>query len=359
MTIKHTTLLVDRKRVKKNIKMMGEKASHYGLAFRPHFKTHQSRTIGRWFRKEGVTGITVSSIKMAQYFADDGWDDITIAIPPNILAVDELNILAQKVRLTTLVDNQETVRWLTSGVPAGINILIEIDAGSQRTGIPVKDLDSVSKIIDDTSKAPNLNFKGFYSHFGHTYSCNDRGEIIKVFDKSRDAINELREILDQSKSELHVGDTPGCSLSEDFSGITALTAGNFVFYDLMQQNIGSCSHDQIGIVMACPVISKSSLRKEIIVHGGAVHFSKDNVNTNGQPNFGGLVQLNNDGIGSPIKGAHLSALSQEHGRVRVSDELYAQISIGDVLGILPIHSCLTADCMGGYVDFEGNSIDHL
>ena len=39
-----------------NIQAMAEKARRNKLIFRPHFKTHQSTTVGAWFKEAGVTG---------------------------------------------------------------------------------------------------------------------------------------------------------------------------------------------------------------------------------------------------------------------------------------------------------------
>ena len=54
----------------------------------------------------------------------------------------------------------------------------------------------------------------------------------------------------------------------------------------------------------------------------------------------------------------MSSISQEHGLVRASDELLSKVKVGDVLGILPIHSCMTADCMKGYLTINGDVVDH-
>jgi D-serine deaminase-like pyridoxal phosphate-dependent protein len=34
------------------------------------------------------------------------------------------------------------------------------------------------------------------------------------------------------------------------------------------------------------------------------------------------------------------------------------VQVGDLLGILPVHSCMTADCMGAYLSLAGEWIDH-
>ena len=77
------TLLLDERRCRRNIAVMSIRAKRRGVRFRPHFKTHQSRAVGQWFRDEGVSAITVSSLAMARYFSGAGWREITVAFPFN------------------------------------------------------------------------------------------------------------------------------------------------------------------------------------------------------------------------------------------------------------------------------------
>ncbi len=108
------TLIVDKKKAIKNIQGMMVKISQSPgrIRFRPHFKTHQSARVGEWFRELGVTAVTVSSVDMASYFAQNGWGDITIAIPANPLEIESINQLAGTVELNLLVDSAEMAGFL-------------------------------------------------------------------------------------------------------------------------------------------------------------------------------------------------------------------------------------------------------
>ncbi|MBN1327650.1 MAG: alanine racemase, partial [Candidatus Cloacimonetes bacterium] len=53
------------------------------------------------------------------------------------------------------------------------------------------------------------------------------------------------------------------------------------------------------------------------------------------------------------------SLSQEHGILGMPSSQLSKIKTGDLLGILPVHSCLTADLMKGYRTITGEFIDHL
>ena len=111
-------LIVDEQRARENIRRIAERAASSGVRYRPHFKTHQSTQVGRWFRDYGVNCITVSSLSMAAYFADDGWDDITVAFPVNVRESRLIGELAGRVRLNLLVLDGyavETLERILSG----------------------------------------------------------------------------------------------------------------------------------------------------------------------------------------------------------------------------------------------------
>ena len=101
--------------------------------------------------------------------------------------------------------------------------------------------------------------------------------LISILAQTKNQLFRLKKaFLDRYPDLLiSMGDTPGCSVAEDFTGIDEIRPGNFVFYDLTQNRVGSNSIEQIAVAMACPVVAIHKDRREIIVYGGGVHFSKD------------------------------------------------------------------------------------
>ena len=92
LEIKRPTLILNKEKSLKNISKITSKLNKTSISFRPHFKTHQSLEVGRWFKEFGIKKITVSSVTMAKYFSKE-WDDITIAFPINLLEINEINKL--------------------------------------------------------------------------------------------------------------------------------------------------------------------------------------------------------------------------------------------------------------------------
>ena len=51
------TLLINKEKSIRNIEKIGNNLKDSKVDFRPHFKTHQSLEIGRWFKKYGINKI--------------------------------------------------------------------------------------------------------------------------------------------------------------------------------------------------------------------------------------------------------------------------------------------------------------
>ncbi|MEX2435836.1 MAG: alanine racemase [Balneolaceae bacterium] len=346
------TLVLDEKRCRTNIRHMTEKIKRAGCEFRPHFKTHQSITIGRWFKEEGVSGITVSSPGMAQYFADDGWDDITIAFPFYPSQIKELQRLEKKASLRLFINNSEDLSLLQTHLMKPFDFMIEVDAGYGRSGIRKASTETIRNLLAEADKFSKTNFKGFYIHDGRTYQSGSEEEIIRSVTPSINALKELKNLYPYCITSL--GDTPSASVLNNFDSIDELTPGNFVFYDWMQVQAGSCTLNKVALFACLPVAQLHESRNQSILHGGAVHLSKDFIVTNGKNNYGQLIKYPASENIQHIENCFLTSLSQEHGILTGDLSSY---DIGDGLAwICPIHSCLAANLFDSYMTTNGNRI---
>jgi D-serine deaminase-like pyridoxal phosphate-dependent protein len=358
MKITKPTLLVSEEVSRRNIGKMMAKANANGLKFAPHFKTHQSKAVGEWFREAGVTAISVSSVDMALYFAAADWKDITIAFPINMLEVGNIKDLAARVALSVLVVDPLSAKLLNAKVDVRVEVMIEIDCGYNRSGVWWEDHKVIQDIISYFDDSQHF-FKGFYCHSGHTYHERGKQRVLEIFNDSLHKLRDLQLRFADVTPTISVGDTPSCSLSTEFAGVYSIHAGNFVFYDLTQEYIGSCSEADIAIVLAVPVVSKNVQRQQLVVHGGGVHLAKDVLITEDGQSYGKIVPMTHEGWGESYQGCTVISLSQEHGVVQVTPEVFEAIEIGDILGILPVHSCMTADVMGEMYTTGGIALDHM
>ncbi len=350
------TLIVDEQKAKANIRRMKAKADRNKIPLRPHFKTHQSADIGEWFREAGIDRIAVSSVSMAEYFADNGWRDITVAFPYNPLESETISKIASSAKINVLIESKEALSHLQSHTPDGVSYFVKIDVGTSRTGIPSTRLNDLKHLIENGSEAHA--FLGIVAHAGHSYRSRSIKKIQHVYDEGMEIIDQIEQFLG-FRPFVSWGDTPTCSVIEDLGRIDELRAGNFVFYDVMQQQIGSCEMSDIAVAMACPVVALHPNRDEAVIYGGAVHFSKDMIARGATPGyFGDIVHFTEEGW-SGRNEAVLARISQEHGIIKGSSAYINSLKLGDIVGVLPVHSCLAADLMPGYMTLEGKFISKI
>ena len=360
----HTPVpVIDSARIHRNISDMSSRANRAHVRFRPHFKTHQSAAIGEWFREAGVSGITVSSVSMARYFAENQWADITLAFPFNIRELAELNQLDGIADIHLLADHPDTVAALAAGVTKGHRVFVKIDTGYHRTGIPWDRKTDILALVRQIESGSRLTFAGILTHAGHSYHRSWPEEVRSVFRETIVRMNSVRDYLWENgiqDCKISVGDTPGCSVAESFEGVDEIRPGNFVFYDLMQLSLGVCEEKGLALALVCPVAGIYPDRNEVVILGGAVHFSKERLEgVNGQVIYGYAISVTSDGFGPLNRNVCLVTLSQEHGVVQAPAEIIRKMRIGDLLAFVPVHSCLTADLFDGYLTTSGDRISRL
>jgi D-serine deaminase-like pyridoxal phosphate-dependent protein len=353
------TLILNKERCLKNIRQMAEKAKEANACFRPHFKTHQSAIVGEWFRPFGVSAITVSSVSMAKYFSKNGWKDITIAFPVNIREIHAINDLAKSIHLELLAESVDSIRFLGENLKAQVGIWLKADVGANRTGIPVDDHHSFLSLAREINSIKKSDFKGILTHAGQTYHSDSVEGVKQIYRDATAKLQSLRESLHRAgfkEVKISWGDTPSCSLVEDLRGVNEIRPGNFVLYDYSQLHIGSGQEDNIAAAVACPVVAIHPDREEIVIHGGAIHLSKESLERNNMCTYGQVALPATTGWGKLLPGGYVKSLSQEHGILSLPKKNLADIHIGDLVVIVPIHSCLTVNLFKRFITLDGEII---
>ena len=345
-TLPTPSLLVDGTRVERNVTRMATRIAALGARLRPHVKTHKAIEVGRLQAKAGMQGITVSTLAEARAFAAHGFDDITYGVPiepGKYAAVAAMN--AAGTRLAVLTDAVDVPVSLSAAARAAgttIDVYLKVDCGYGRAGVDPEGpaLIELARRIGDQS---HLRFAGILTHAGHSYQARGRDEILGYARAERAVmVAAAARLADVGIAipVVSIGSTPTASHVDDLTGVHEVRTGNYAFYDLMQVAIGSCDADDVALSVLAAVVHRDRARGKLILDAGSIAMSKDAgiPDPDGVTHFGRLVSLDGEDLGLRV-----TALSQEHGWVRVEDPACLdRLPVGARVRILANHSCLTA-----------------
>jgi D-serine deaminase-like pyridoxal phosphate-dependent protein len=343
-------LILDRAVLRRNLRRMSDRLRGAGIALRPHLKTAKSVAIGR-MAIEGHDGrITVSTLAEARYFAQGGFKDILYAVgivPSKLAAVTELR--RQCVDLRIVTDNLPVARAIADAAKDGdtFSVFIEIDSGGGRAGLPWPALPALLDIARVLHEAPNVELAGVMTHAGHSYHESTPDGIAAVAEQERQAVVGAAEKLRAAGIPCPIvsaGSTPTAMHSRDFSGLTEMRPGVYVFNDLDQEFIGSCGSADLALSVLASVIGHYPHRNQLLIDAGALALSKDFSAQDFQPKVGyGTV------ADAPVKEMAVVACSQEHGFVGADEPIpYGNLPIGSRLRVWPNHACITAAAYDRY-----------
>lgn len=361
-TIDTPSLVLDRRRMDRNIARMRERAAALGVALRPHLKTVKCIDIARRM-VAADDGITVSTLREAEYFADGGWTDIFYAVAIAPQKLERVAALQRRgVRMRLAVDDPAAATMLAAEarrLGMAFEVLIEIDSGDGRSGIAA-DSDRLLRIAE--ALGDDAVVAGVFTHGGHSYAGRSADQHARTAEEERRAVTRAADRLrgaGHGCAVVSLGSTPSVTHARSLEGVTEVRAGVYVLGDVFQAAIGSCGLDDIAASVLATVVGNHPGRGQLVVDAGALALSKD-VSTRalGADGDCGYGLVADAGTGVPIDGLYVHGVSQEHGIVRSRTAIdHARFPVGRRLRILPIHACLTAAAYDRYhVVADGDAV---
>ncbi len=344
-------LILDRVKLNRNLKRMSSTMRGHGITLRPHLKTAKSSDVARLATEGEAGGITVSTLAEAEYFASHGFKDILLAaaLPPAKL--DRASaLLVSGIALTLVTDHPDAAAAVAAHHGA-FRALIEIDSGDHRAG-----LDPSSPVIIEIGKILGDKLTGVMTHAGHSYSCRDVPCIRKVAEAERRAVVTASGRLRDAGMEcavVSVGSTPTMTHAERLDGVTEGRPGVYMFHDLLQAEIHSCSREDIAVTVLTSVIGVKPEEGRFLVDSGALALSKDRSTqaTVHDRGFGEVWDINGR---RTLDDCFIERVFQEHGVAVDSGAAALEgIRIGTRLRIGPNHACLTAAAYDRYYVVDG------
>lgn len=343
------------------------------VSLRPHIKTHKTLEIGRMQCGSdlGATegSIVTSTMAESHAFAQDRFfREVYYAIPISLEKLHQAWQITRHMsetgnrRFCIEVDSLQSLdmvkRFLADeevqGPEVFFHVFVKVDVGQHREGVD-PDSDEAVELVKGVVQTPQLRFRGIYAHGGHSYHTDDVLSVAKQ--EALVTARFARRLLDDhgiTCEVVSIGSTPTVSAlmraaSAD-SGpdtqalewfpeeITEIHPGNYVFYDRMQVQMGSCEMSNVAVCVLATVVGQSRERNTLLIDAGSLAMFKDTgVDDINSPDFS---------YGHVIDDPHLRliGMSQELGTLHSSHTPidFERFAVGTVLRIIPNHSCLTA-----------------
>ena len=296
----------------------------------------------------GATGITVSTLREAEYFGAHGVKDVLYAVSMSPNKLDHaLRLRASGMKLTVIVDNVDMALQLNPHHLRGIDcldVLIEIDSDGHRSGVAPEA--GVLLEIAAALRSTGLDVGGVMTHAGDSYNCRSADAIRALAEQERAAVVRAAQRLRDAGHTcpvVSVGSTPTALFAEHLEGVTEVRAGVFIFFDLVMAGIGVCRTDEIALSVLATVIGHQKEKGWTLTDAGWMAMSRDR-GTSKQPvdqGYGLVCDIQ----GHPLGDMLMVDANQEHGILapRSGKALDAPwLPVGTQVRILPNHACATA-----------------
>jgi D-serine deaminase-like pyridoxal phosphate-dependent protein len=236
-------LCVDLDRLERNITTMQAAVKRFGLATRPHAKTHKSADIAKMQLAAGAVGICAAKLGEAEALMAQGIDRICMTTsnlsPAKIQRAMQLRKQsAQFIQATDTEQNARDVSAAAAAAGVTADIVIDVAVGT-RSGIPPDESAvALAKLVDTL---PNLKLRGLLSYDGgaqHITGFANRKT------KALDAIEpnlHVREAMHKAGLSTEIfsgGGTGTYNIQHHVPGFTDVQVGSYLFMDMQYLAIG-------------------------------------------------------------------------------------------------------------------------
>jgi D-serine deaminase-like pyridoxal phosphate-dependent protein len=341
--------LVDLDRVRANVSKVVAYLQSHGLAWRPHVKTHKSRTIAEIQLTEGAEGLTVATLQEAEAMAPLG-ADLLLAHPPIGRARQRrLTAFLEHHPLSVALDSLESAGTVGEAARAAgreVRVLLEVDVGMRRVGIGTSA--GVVALAERVEAHPDLRFGGILFYPGHVRSpaSGAHGALSEVSDRV-DSVLEALGGAGLSAGIVSGGSTPTLWDSHRIRGMTEVRAGTCVFHDRDTLGLGVCDEGDIAYSVLATVVS-TAVPGQAVMDAGSKALSREELRSGGT------------GLGVVVEHPEVvvDRVSEEHGILDLSSSSWRP-KVGDRIRIVPNHVCVSVNLQDRLLAPDGSGVREI
>jgi len=317
--------VVDLDRARANAERVVAYTAQHGLAWRPHIKTHKSRTVARIQLEAGARGLTVATLREAEVMSSVT-DDILLAYPQiGKSKLDRMCRLPESVDLKVALDSEAVLIPLAAAAASAgrvVGILVEQDVGLGRVG-----LQSVEAVVSLAETVAT----GVMFYPGHIRApeADQDASLGAVSEHVTATIAALR-YADLDPEIVSGGSTPTVWRSHDIAGLTEIRSGSCIYYDREGLDLGVAGPGDVAYTVLATVVS-TAVPGHAVVDAGSKALAKES--RGGGGGFGVLLDRPD---------VVVSGLSEEHGVLDLGASDWRP-EIGDRVRIVPNHVCVSVN----------------
>ena len=340
-------LLIDLDKMEANIATMANYFSTVNTDLRPHVKTHKTPIIAHKQIAAGAIGVTCAKLGEAEAVIHAGIRDVLIANQVvGAQKIARLINLAKHSEIMVAVDSAENVQAISEAAAAKgatVRMLVEVNIGMDRCGVePGK---PTLALAEQIHRSPNVIFEGLMGYEGHTVAKPNRSERDATAREAMQLLVDAKRYLEKHGVQVSImsgGGTGTFNITGSIPEMTEVQAGSYVLMDSTYRNVeGVGDHFDCALSVLATVVSRPSADR-VIADTGLKVLAKE------------------FGIPQPvgINGVEMTGLSEEHGKMQVSDE-NVSLKPGDKLEILPTHCCTTVNLHDKYYGIRNGIVESV
>jgi D-serine deaminase-like pyridoxal phosphate-dependent protein len=324
--------VVDLQRARSNAERVTAYASEHGIGWRPHIKTHKSRTLARMQLDAGARGLTVATLREAEVMAPVT-DDLLLAYPPvGAAKLARLVELPASLDLKVALDSTDVLEPLAAACRAAgrtVGVLVEQDVGMGRVGVQTGD--AVVHLARRAAELGGVDFRGILFYPGHI-RMQQGGQAAHVTQVA-DRLARTLEALKAAGLEPEIvsgGSTPTLWRSHEMPGLTEIRSGSCIYFDREALDVGVARSEDLAYTVLATVVS-TSVPGHAVVDAGSKALARE---SRGAADGFGILLDRPEVV--------VSSVSEEHGVLDLSRTEWRP-RIGERVQVVPNHVCVSVN----------------
>lgn len=264
----------------RNLEKMAARAEAAGVALRPHAKSHKCAALAFKQLEAGAVGICCAKLGEAEAMAAAGVPAILVTSPiAGAFSAERAARLADELEdFRIVVDHVDGVRELAEAAAGPIQVLIDVDVGTGRTGIASPE--QAAEVARAILAEPNLELigvQGYGGHWQHMEGANARAAAVaEGMGRLSAAIAAIREV--GGDLDVVTGGGTGTFAADVAQGLlTEVQPGSYAFMDREYRDALKDDPDgafEQSLVIAATVISANQ-PKWVTIDAGLKAFAAD------------------------------------------------------------------------------------